>query len=257
MIVELKLQQHISGVPDIVGRMQHIHHSNEAKFDNIAEDNLNVQSGPTVQQNANDNPEFIHGQHTPTIMHVHAKGGLYMPSGGNCRLASLEGFVHFVEVAWAISSDEDLASDGADPNSVTSIEAVHHVLSHENLNILASVGATDAVAVWSNSSDSGADNSLGPVAKQQYSTILPNPITPPVGPAKLTAVWYSSDEDQSSYSASAPPSDRCLSQADSSTHAAQVHMAVDSVTPSPEEASGDFNNEQQAADADDTEEFVL
>ncbi|PPQ88026.1 hypothetical protein CVT25_001007 [Psilocybe cyanescens] len=182
-------------------------------------------------------------------------------------------------VAWAISSDEDLASDGAYPNSVISIEAVCHVLSHENLNILASVGATDAGAVWLNSLDSGANNSLGPAAEQQYSTIFPNPITPPVGLAELTVVWYSSDKDQSSYSASAPPSDWHLSQADSSMRPAQVYMAVDSVTPShitlpcpftptffdfvddtwlpAEEDSGDSNNEQWAADTDDTEEFVL
>ncbi|PPQ88865.1 hypothetical protein CVT25_009053 [Psilocybe cyanescens] len=160
-------------------------------------------------------------------------------------------------VAWAISSDEDLASNMASADSVSSIEADDHVLPHENQSILAVVDTTDAAAVWSKSSDSSANDGSGPAAKPQNSSILPIPITPPVGLAELT----------------------CLSPAYFSMNAALVHMAVDfyysilyyhssflypylfdfvddTWLPAVEDIR-DSNNGQQAADADDAEEFIL
>ncbi|PPQ85613.1 hypothetical protein CVT25_012660 [Psilocybe cyanescens] len=82
MIAELKLQQQMSGVVDIIDWMHHIQCGNETKFDDIAEEDPNVQSGPAIQHNANDDPESVHRQWVPTIMFVERQI-LLLPSNFN------------------------------------------------------------------------------------------------------------------------------------------------------------------------------
>ncbi|PPQ94148.1 hypothetical protein CVT25_008016 [Psilocybe cyanescens] len=82
MIAELKSQQQMSEVADVMGRMHHMQFGNETEFDDIGEEDPNVQGGPAVQQDANDDPESVHGQQVPTILFVEHQI-LLLPSNFN------------------------------------------------------------------------------------------------------------------------------------------------------------------------------
>ncbi|PPQ92336.1 hypothetical protein CVT25_008686 [Psilocybe cyanescens] len=183
--------------------------------------------------------------------------------------------------AWAISSDDNLASDEADPDNAHFVESNNLANSLENLHIgrfigpSASaamwsdssdsgaedvlgpiaypgntdsvklndpahsfehphidrhVGASEAAAVWSDSSVSGAEDVSGPVAGQQSISIHTGSITFPIGPAEVADVWYSSDEDESLVSQLIAPANRPVSPAESSMSVVYQGTNVDTVT---------------------------
>ncbi|PPQ88259.1 hypothetical protein CVT25_005225 [Psilocybe cyanescens] len=184
--------------------------------------------------------------------------------------------------AWAISSDDNLASDKADPDNAHSVESNNPANSLENLHIgrfigalaLAAiwsnssdsgaedvlgpiaypdntdsvelndpahslehphidrhVGALEAAAVWSDSSDSGAEDVSGPVAGQRSISIRTGSITFPIGPAEVADVWYSSDEDESLVSQLIVPADQPASPAESLMSVVYQGTNVNTVTP--------------------------
>ncbi|PPQ94603.1 hypothetical protein CVT25_010613 [Psilocybe cyanescens] len=132
---------------------------------------------------------------------------------------------------WAISSDDDLASDG--PNSSINAPAMADVSlarpakpGNERL-----VGVAEAAGVWSDSTDSDEDD-IPLLSTYSWRTSIPsNSFTSPVGAADVAGAWYSSDDDESTNCLTAPSADQHGSRVESLTSAVQADTGVHSVTP--------------------------
>ncbi|PPQ92912.1 hypothetical protein CVT25_009177 [Psilocybe cyanescens] len=134
--------------------------------------------------------------------------------------------------AWAISSDDDLASDAPDSSINEPAMADAHIAMPAHRENERLVGVAEAAGVWSDSTDSDEDDILVPGNHLQRMSVPLNSFVSPVGVADAAAAWYSSDDDESATRFTGPSADRRSSPAKSLTHAVDADTAVHTVTPS-------------------------